>query len=183
MGVLSRGRLLVLGGFAAAWMAAWPASNGVAFTAESELKAAFVYRFATFVSWPSEAFRTSADGFVACVLGDERLGRDLKGALEGKEIGGRPARVRSFGVPGDLSGCHLLYVDGSFGGRSADVLAAVRDRSVLTVGEPSEFLEQGGVIQLVTEGSKLRFEVSRDAAQRAGLQISSRLLQLAANVR
>lgn len=183
MDLLTGRGLLALGGAFVAWTVALPGAHAVAFTEESQLKAAFLYRFASFVSWPEEAFGSSPDGFIACVLGDPLVGRHLKSALEGKQLEGRPVEVRTSREPGNLAGCHLLYVDGSLGRRFAGVLTALGDRSVLTVGESSGFLEHGGVIQLVEEGSKLRFEVNRGAARQARLQISSRLLQLAANVR
>lgn len=50
---------------------------------------------------------------------------------------------------------------------------------VLTVGEADQFAVRGGVITFVKEANRLRFEINVDAAGRAGLRISSRLLQLA----
>ena len=50
---------------------------------------------------------------------------------------------------------------------------------VLTVGESDDFLDMGGVIRLLIEDKKVRFEVNMDAAQRAHLTISSQLLKLA----
>jgi len=50
---------------------------------------------------------------------------------------------------------------------------------ILTVGETPGFAERGGVIRLVLEDNKVRFEVNVDAAHQAGLTISSRLLTLA----
>ena len=53
---------------------------------------------------------------------------------------------------------------------------------MLTVGDTGGFLEQGGIVNFVLEGTKVRFEISQEAAQRAGIRISSRLLRLATRV-
>ena len=44
------------------------------------------------------------------------------------------------------------------------------------------FARNGGIIELFTEENRLKFIINVDNARRAGLRISSRLLQLAATV-
>ena len=51
---------------------------------------------------------------------------------------------------------------------------------VLTVGEHVQFSRLGGVIAFIRDGNRVRFEINLDAADRAGLQVSSKLLRLAA---
>ncbi len=50
---------------------------------------------------------------------------------------------------------------------------------LLTVGETPGFLEHGGIINLVEVQGRIRFEINQEAAKRAGLTVSSRLLRLA----
>ena len=50
---------------------------------------------------------------------------------------------------------------------------------MLTVGESLDFIQQGGLIRFYLDGGTVRFEINRDGAERAGVRISSRLLQLA----
>ncbi len=59
------------------------------------------------------------------------------------------------------------------------VLDAVQKESVLTVGESEGFVASGGVIEFSVEESKVRMEISAEAAKRAGLHISAKLLSLA----
>ncbi len=63
------------------------------------------------------------------------------------------------------------------------MLDAVGDQPVLTVGESSRFLDDGGVISLQVIDRRVRFEVSATAAERIGLRLSSQLLRLAVRVR
>jgi hypothetical protein len=50
---------------------------------------------------------------------------------------------------------------------------------VLTVGEGEEFLASGGIIGFVMVEETVRFAINQDAAHRAGLRVSSRVLALA----
>ena len=54
---------------------------------------------------------------------------------------------------------------------------------ILTLGETNGFCETGGVVQFVMRQRKVRFRINVTAAERAGLKISSRLLDLAEVVR
>ena len=56
---------------------------------------------------------------------------------------------------------------------------ALEGHSVLTVSDMEGFAQQGGVINLVIRNQRLGFEINEDAAQRANLKISSKLLKLA----
>ncbi|MBL0717480.1 MAG: TonB-dependent receptor [Desulfosarcina sp.] len=58
-------------------------------------------------------------------------------------------------------------------------LAKVEGKAILTIGEISGFTEAGGIINLVKTRNRIKFEVNLNAAQQAGLKISSRILKLA----
>jgi hypothetical protein len=54
---------------------------------------------------------------------------------------------------------------------------------VLTVSDDAQFLEAGGMIQLREVRGRIRFEINLAGAEKAGLRMSSQLLQLALSVR
>jgi len=53
-----------------------------------------------------------------------------------------------------------------------------KDSSVLTVSEMEQFARNRGMIQFIMQENRARFEINADAAKRAGLKISSKLLKL-----
>jgi hypothetical protein len=57
------------------------------------------------------------------------------------------------------------------------VLAALKERNVLTVADFAAFARRGGVIRFVTVGNKIRMRVNLAAARQAKLTISSKLLR------
>ena len=60
-----------------------------------------------------------------------------------------------------------------------EIVKALRGASVLSVSDIEEFCPSGGVIAFAMEGQRVRFRINVNAAARANLKISSKLLQLA----
>ena len=63
--------------------------------------------------------------------------------------------------------------------RTAAILDELCGAPVLTVSDGAELIRSGGSIGLIVEEGRMRFAINPDAAHRAGLRLSSRLLQLA----
>lgn len=150
---------------------------------EYELKAAFLFNFAKFVDWPPNVFAGPESPFLVCVLGTDPFGITLDNALREKVIAEHPASVARVKRVADISGCQILFVAASESHLLPEVLAKLRGQSVLVIGETNDFASSGGVIQFTLEENRVRFFINTDAADRAGLKISSKLLALAKIVR
>ena len=144
-------------------------------SSEYELKAAFLFNFAKFVDWPPNTFAGPDAPFLVCVLGTDPFGGTLDNALRGKVIAEHPVS--------DISGCQILFVAASESHLLPEVLAKIRGQYVLVIGESDDFASSGGAIQFTLEENRVRFFINPDAADRAGLKISSKLLALAKIVR
>ncbi len=155
------------------------AAEGQSKAEEYQLKAAFLFRFAQFVEWPSSA---GAEPMTFCVAGKDPFHGDLESGAQGKSIAGKAVRVRYLKQVPDARECQVVFVQANENERIHDLISAVSDVAVLTVGESEDFLQQGGIIRFCIEDRKLRFEINQAAAQRAHLNISSRLLMLAIKV-
>jgi hypothetical protein len=148
---------------------------------EYRLRAAFVYKLPQFVEWPASALdgRPSLD---LCVLASGRFRRELEELVDGETLAGRSVAVRRVHVDESIRACHVLVLPSASTARVA-ALRKVATAAVLTVSDASRFLDEGGVVQLRVVDGRVRFEVNARAASRAGLRLSSQLLQLAASVR
>lgn len=144
----------------------------------NKLKAAFLYQFANFVEWPEETFENDGDPFIICIVGNENLKETLEKAVKGRTINERVIEVKSATVAA-MPVCHIAFVDESQNRNAGEVIEILRDRPVLTVGDSKDFTRLGGVIRLFERSSRLRLEINVDAAARAKLKISSKLLSLA----
>jgi len=146
---------------------------------EYELKAAFLFNFASYVEWPSHVAADAGGTFVIGVYGDNPFGNLLDQAVADKMIGGRRVEIRKFSSIRDLRPCHVLFICSSEEGRIGRILNATKDWHALTVGETDGFARNGGIIGFFLEDKKVRFEINPDEARRSGLKISSKLLKLA----
>ncbi len=151
-------------------------------SSEYLIKAGFIYNFAKFVEWPTVAFAQPDSPIVIGVLGTDPFGNLIDRIVENKKIGARGLvvkRVKWNADLKDLKECKILFVGASEKAHVDDLLQIVKSLPILTVGETPGFAERGGVIRFVLEDNRVRFEINVEAARRADLTISSRLLTLA----
>jgi hypothetical protein len=157
----------------------WHARAGAAGIEEYQVKAAFLFNFAKFVEWPAQAFKSADSPVEICVLGPNPFGFSLANAVEGKAVGSRKFVVLEVRDAQQASECQIVFVSAAAWIRSRAVLGDIKKCCVLTVGETEEFIAGGGMINLRLENARVRVEINPDAAARAGLRISSKLLSLA----
>jgi hypothetical protein len=151
-------------------------------TAEYELKAAFLFHFAQFVDWPPEVFKDANSPLTYCTIGDDPFHGALEVSLNGKTIGARSFRALHFKQPQEIQGCQVLFIGAEENKLLPAILASVKGTSVLTVGESEHFVGGGGIIGFLLEENKIHFEINLEAANKAKLKISSKLLVLAKTV-
>jgi hypothetical protein len=144
---------------------------------EYDVKAAFLLNFTKFVEWPDTA-RSADSPFTLCILGDDPFGPTLDQMVAGERVNQRRLAVRKIReLP---NSCDMLFISKSER-VSAKVLADAGP-GVLTVGETEDFLRNGGMIAFVVENRRVRFDIDQRTAVKAGLKISSKLLNVARSV-
>jgi len=170
---------------AVAWAAlacATPAHAQPAQVFDYELKAVYLLNFGRFATWPPAAAGPRDDSFRICVVGRDPFGPSLDETVAGETIAGRPVEAARLSRAEDAAGCHVLFVSDSEDADLVAVLRSVETTGVLTVSDLPQFLERGGMIQFVTERSRVRFAVNLAAVERARLTLSSELLRVAIRV-
>lgn len=149
---------------------------------ESQVKARFVYNFLKFVEWPADTIVNARDPFVVLVIGEGATADATASFLEARSIGDRPVVVRRIRWDQSLVGVQAAFVVERDAKKLHRVLDAASVAGVLTIGEGEEFTSRGGVISLLVEDRKVRFDVDTTAAKIARLRVSSKLLALTRNV-
>jgi hypothetical protein len=146
----------------------------------AEVKAAFLYNFASFVTWPEE---TGAQKEVVIgVLGNDEVEAHLRRVPPGQGAPARPVSIRRVEGESELTGVHILFIGAGETGRLRRILGLLGRRPVLTVTEVADGLDRGSVINLVTT-DRVQIEISLAAAANAGLQLDSRLLGVATRIK
>lgn len=148
---------------------------------EASVKAAFLYKFASYVEWPAATLPNPPSPFVFGVVGSDDVASELERIVPGKSVQGHPAVVRRVKEGEPLSGVHVLFIGRGQSNLSA-LLRASQQPGVLTVTESERGLEMGSAINFVVSGDRVGFEVSVPSAEANGLKISSRMLNVARRV-
>jgi len=143
---------------------------------ETQVKAAYLYKFAGFVDWPGAAFARPDSPLVIGVAGNDELAAQLEQVVAGRSVGSHPLAVRRLHRGDAPAGLHVLYVGGAERGAWAELLAGARGLPILSVSEAEA---SGGMIRFLVVGERLRFEVALGQVAPSGLKISARLLAAA----
>jgi hypothetical protein len=144
------------------------------------VKAAYLFRFASYVEWPEAA--RGAPEFVIGVVGADGVAVHLETLLTGMSVRGRPAIVRRVSTPAQLDGVHILYVGARVFRSARPLRVRAMEKPILIVTDASGGLAGGGVINFIEVNRNLRFEISLEAAARSSLKIDAALLSVAARV-
>lgn len=146
---------------------------------EYQLKAAFLFNFCQFVDWPAEAFSSPDAPLIIGVLGQNPFGSYLEETVSGERIDGHPVEIKYYKETNEVNDCHIVFISGNDVKEASDGIAAVKGKSILTIGDQPGFLKQDGMIRFMNQQNKIRFEINVEATRSAGLEVSSKLLRLA----
>ncbi len=147
---------------------------------EYALKAGFIYKFTKFVHWPSSIHQEiKQKGLVICVAGENPFGEILREIAKKVKKKRMNLFVRSSISKKEMSGCHILFISKSENSSLQEILGEVQNQPILLIGDTPNYAERGVGINFFIRKNKIRFKINQEAVKRAGLQISSELLNLA----
>lgn len=165
----------------AAWLAMlpWPlAGEQRASSAEDEIKATFLFNFTKFIEWPARR----SGSFRLCTVAEPPFNAAVDRTLEGETVEGRPIVRVSPATPDGARSCQILFLGRQENDRAERWIAAVRGAPVLIVSESRAAWDRGAQINFVVDDNRVKFDVNTDAASRARLTVSSKLLRVARKV-
>lgn len=144
---------------------------------ENDVKVAYLYNFARFVTWPATTNTTFSIG----IMEPDALG-DALGVLAQRSVRGRPVRIVDLSKT-PRQRCDLVYLNGLSELDIRGALKALSGRPVLTVGDEHEFISWGGMVALWRKRERVQFDIHAGRVRGAGLTPSGQLLEVAATVR
>jgi len=147
-----------------------------------EVEAAYLHRFAGYIEWPPQAFPSAQAPFVVGVAGSEKVYAELARLSSGRPVQGRPVQVRRLLRPQEVAAVHLAFIGPEAWSVVPAWLNAAEGLPVAVVTDAPRGSDLGALLTFVNVDNRLRFEASMPAAERAGLQLSSRLLAVAKRV-
>jgi hypothetical protein len=157
-------------------------ASGQSRVSEYDVKAAYVFNFGKFIRFMPPEADTNRQSFDICIVGDDPLGPTLDDLTRNEQLDGKPVRVERLKTAVEARECSIAYISASEGNRARSDLEALRGQPVLTVSDAGDFLQNGGMIQFVTQQNHVRFSVNLDAVRNARMSLSSELLRVAISV-
>jgi len=145
------------------------------------VKAEFLVHFLEYVDWPAAQTPGPEEPWVIGVTAADEVHGALLRVVRGKLVRAHPVAVRLLTDGDALERVHILYLSGSADAVSWDTSRAGRSLLVVT-DDPKGIAAGPGAINFLLTQDRIRFEVSLETAERAGLKVSSRMLQVAHKV-
>ena len=149
---------------------------------ETQIKAAFLYKFGAFVEWPPATFAAPDSPLAIGVLGADALAGELERVAAGRTVHGRPIQVRRLRRGEPLAGLHILFVGAAETAPIDRILQGAKGQPLLVVTEARQGPPPGSMINFVAVDDRVRFDVALAPAEQGRLKISSRLLAVARRV-
>ena len=159
--------------FAVTW-----SGSVIAEPTEAQIKAAFIYRFAQFTTWPEQQFPADASKFVLCVASNDEFYSDMR-IVEGKSLLNGVLTLKRIQSLQSTDECHSLFIQNVAANAINQSITLLVKRPLLTVSDIPGFAKQGGMIELVNADRHIRFDINQSAAERVGISFSAQLLKLA----
>jgi hypothetical protein len=145
---------------------------------EYQIKAVFLFNFAQFTEWPTNAFAGPGEPIVIGVLGSNPFGDFLEDTVKNESVRGRHLLVQRYKTVEEIQTCHILYIGQSEARRLERVVAKLKGKPMLTVSDIPDAARGGVAIGLITERNHIKLQIGLAAIRSASLTVSSKLLRL-----
>jgi len=171
----------------------------------AKIKSAYVLNFLKYTQWPESAFDDSKSiaPIVLVVLGDDQLmDRVLDKTLERSQAGNRAIEVVHTTLPRPperfesddqrqafeklrsaaidrIRSAHAVFVCRDTAAGALEIIRGLDGLPLLTIGDQSQFAENGGMLSLAVRDNRVVFDANPAAIRHAEIQVSAHVLRLA----
>ena len=149
--------------------------------AEYAVKAAYLAKLRHYVERPARAELPAGSRAVIATLGADEVAEHLLEMPAAQDAAGGFS-VRRLRMGDSLDGVAMLFIGDAYFSRAGGMIDQANAKSVLVVSESDDALRRGSVINFRLVDERIRFEISLESADKAGLRLSSQILKLAISV-
>lgn len=142
---------------------------------EYKIKAAYLYNFTKFITWPSH----KQDTFNLCIFGEDPFG-SLLTPIEKRKVKNKPIRLFYLEDHTETAHCQIIYITDE-----QKIKASILDHlnnqidPILTVSDFQNFNHLGGMITFNQKQGKIKILLNLSAIRNSGLDISAKLIEVA----
>jgi len=145
------------------------------------VEAAFLRNFAHYVTWPPHAFDQDSTPWHIGILGPDPFREFLEHTFAGRSEQGRSFKIFRADRLDKLPPCHIVFIAFHDAVKRRAALEKLKDKPILTVGEASDFLREGGIIRFQVR-DRIGMSVNLDQARAASLIIQTKMLEVSDKV-
>lgn len=145
----------------------------------AQFQALYIYNFAKNIGWPADDANKE---FVITVIGDNDLSAELNKLAATKTIGSRKVVVKESASTSGLQKSDIIVLGEAKSGQIGNLVTAQSGNRNLIVSGKKGQCGNGAGISFLSEGGKLKFEISNRNISKRGLQVSQKLLSLGTEV-
>jgi hypothetical protein len=146
---------------------------------EYQIKAVFLYNFAQFTDWPTNAFANEKSPIVIGIVGPDPFGAALEETVRGETVQGHPLAIEHYAHAADIKTCHILFITQQEIRHADEIAKSLKGKPVLTVADSDGTAPVPAIIRFAVENNKVHFRINASAARAANLNLSSKLLRVA----
>jgi hypothetical protein len=148
---------------------------------EKKLQVVYIYNFLKFIRWPEDTFLSSHNSFEVCIVGKDPFGQ-LLDSWKTKKIDNKTLHINYFVSLDNVNKCHVAFIGHTKTNFFLSNSNNLKIKGLLTISANEDFALKGGIINFVMYKNKLRFNINRTIAIQNGLEINSKLLELAKSI-
>ncbi len=142
-----------------------------------KIQSLFLYNFSKHVKWEN-----ASDGpFTIGVYGSSKAIAEIKANLGNKQVWGQNIKVMEISSPEDINKCHIAYLPKSGKKSILDNIDIGSLSNTLLVTE-ADMMNKSAAISFVYEQSKMKFKISKEKIEQAGMKVSSSLMSIGISV-
>ena len=144
------------------------------------IKARYLLALADYVTWPAGVeVGENGRALVLGILGTTLFDAQRNEALLSRQVKGKTLVIKYLRSYRDCEGCDILFIGEAESSHLQEILRMVRTKPILTLADSPEFCRRGVMINLYQEQSRVRFEINLASVRASGLEVGSRVLNLA----
>ncbi len=146
---------------------------------EYKIKAAYLYNFTKFISWPDN----SSETFDLCILGNDPFG-EIIDPIETRKVKNKPIRLYYLSSVTNVENCQIIYIsqlneDWNPLESVEDILIINSLKNTLIVSNSKKAQQINGMITFFLKDGKVKIQINMQAVNKSHLHISSKLLEVA----
>lgn len=155
-----------------------PSRAAVGALPEYTLKAAYLYNFALLTDWPKSDIESTQ--FNLCIYSKNDFGGSFD-VLGDKQIANKTVKITHLTEPTDTSKCQLVFIPKNRETNGEKLIKHLSSMPILLVSDDQSL--EGTHIQILQNKDRLTFSINTRLLEKIGLNLSSRLLNLAKEVK